>query len=531
MRPTPVQLEQNDAFRRAFTLMNETHQSLFITGKAGTGKSTLLDYFCLHTAKKPVVLAPTGVAALNVRGQTIHRFFNFYIDVTVDKIQKKEIRPRNKKLYEKLETIIIDEISMVRADLLDCIDTFLRLYGPKTGEPFGGVQMIFVGDLYQLPPVVSRDESSIFESHYKSPYFFDAHVMREITVDTIELDKVYRQKERDFIDLLGRVRNNTPTEDDINALNARFDPDPKKNDSDFTIYLTTTNAAADAVNDDHLKALPGKTYISTAELSGDVSKEYYPTATELSFKAGAQIMLLNNDPKRRWVNGSIGTIESIRIDEEDNEYLRVRLEGENDIVAVYPFMWEVYKFKLQDNAITSEAVGTFTQYPFRLAWAITIHKSQGKTFNNVVFDIGRGAFAAGQVYVALSRCTTLEGLRLKTRLARHNIRTDPRIGAFMSAPAYAKSEENMPLEAKISLIQDAIKKGQALRLSYLKPDQTESTRIVDPAHVGDESFHGQHYIGLRGFCRERQDNRVFRVDRILKIEMDVAAPPKKKKAT
>lgn len=439
MRPTPVNLDQNDQFRRAFTLMNETNKCLFITGKAGTGKSTLLDYFCLHTAKRPVVLAPTGVAALNVRGQTIHRFFNFYIDVTVEKIKKKEIRPRNAKLYAKLETIIIDEISMVRADLLDCIDVFLRMYGPHNDRPFGGVQMIFVGDLYQLPPVVSREEASIFESLYKSPYFFDSQVMQQIGFETVELDKVYRQKEKDFIDLLGRVRDNTPTESDINALNARFDPDPKAKDGEFTIYLTTTNAAADAVNDEHLKALPGKTYISSAEISGDIGKEYYPTATELSFKPGAQIMLLNNDTKRRWVNGTIGVIESIRTDDDGNEYLRVRLEDDNEVVPVYPFMWEVYKFKLQGDAITSEAVGTFTQYPFRLAWAITIHKSQGKTFHNVVFDIGRGAFASGQVYVALSRCTTLEGLRLKTKLARHNIRTDARINGFMKQTKLLKA--------------------------------------------------------------------------------------------
>lgn len=431
MRPTPVNLEQNEAFRRAFTLMNDTQNCLFITGKAGTGKSTLLDYFCLHTAKRPVILAPTGVAALNVKGQTIHRFFNFYIDVTAEKIKNKTIRPRNAKLYAKLETIVIDEISMVRADLLDCIDVFLRMYGPDSTRPFGGVQMIFVGDLYQLPPVVGRDEGQIFDTLYKSPYFFDAHVMQGVHFDTVELDKVYRQKEKDFIDLLGRVRDNTPTEGDINALNARFEASPQTTPGTMTIYLTTTNAAADSVNDEHLRALAGKTYISSAEISGDVGKEYYPTATELSFKIGAQIMLLNNDAKRRWVNGTMGVIEAVRGDDDGNEYLRVRLEDDNEVVDVYPFMWEVYKFKLNDGAITSEAVGTFSQYPFRLAWAITIHKSQGKTFHHVVFDIGRGAFAAGQVYVALSRCTTLAGLRLKTKLARHNIRTDARITNWM----------------------------------------------------------------------------------------------------
>lgn len=545
MRPTPVKLDQNDAFKRAVDLMNNTQTPLFITGKAGTGKSTLLDHFILNTTKKCVVLAPTGVAALNVKGQTIHRFFNFYIDVTPEKIKKKEIKPRNAKLLKVLETIIIDEISMVRADILDCIDTILRMYGRDASQPFGGVQMIFVGDLYQLPPVVSRDEGEIFETHYDSPYFFSARVMKDVAFDIIELEKVYRQKDLEFVELLNRVRNNGTTDEDIALLNTRvigdshalrysLSPLPLKGEAgrgqnDLTIILTSTNAGADGVNDTALSQLPGRTYQSMAEISGDFTKEYYPTATDLKFKIGSQIMMLNNDSKKRWVNGSIGVVTDYTRDEDGNDVVRVRLNGERDTVDVQPFLWEVFKSKVVDGQIVSDAVGTFSQLPFRLAWAVTIHKSQGKTFDHVIVDIGRGTFATGQLYVALSRCTSFDGLHLKTPIKASHIRVDYRIPKFMTNFQYQKSAARVSVDDKFAVIDRAIRARTPIKITYLKPNDTKSSRVIDALSIGTEEYMGKPFTGLRAFCHERQDNRIFRVDRILEIEtVDLPVIAKKK---
>jgi ATP-dependent DNA helicase PIF1 len=426
-----MSLELNDQFKQALAKA-DSNQNLFITGRAGTGKSTFLEYFCAHTQKKVVVLAPTGVAALNVKGQTIHRFFNFYIDVTPQKIRDKKVRPKDPALFKKLETIIIDEVSMARADLLDCVDTFLRLYGPVPNQPFGGIQMIFIGDLYQLPPVVMENEAEIFATYYQTPYFFSAPAFQEFSVEIVELEKIYRQKDQTFVELLNRVRNNLVGDADIISLNSRFQPEFKPADDQFYIYLTTTNKKADEINHTHLQALDGEMHQSTAVIKGEFGKEYFPTSTILQFKIGAQIMLLNNDLKKRWVNGSMGVIEAIKKDEDGEPYLHVRLQDNDRTVKVYRFEWEVYRFSFDGQTLLSEAVGTFTQYPFRLAWAITIHKSQGKTFEKVIVDIGAGTFATGQIYVALSRCTSFEGIILKTPIRKNHIRTDLRISSFLS---------------------------------------------------------------------------------------------------
>ena len=447
-----VKLDLNPQFKQALRLLEENGQHLFITGKAGTGKSTLLDYFCNSTKKKPVVLAPTGVAALNVKGQTIHRFFNFYIDVTLEKIRNKGTRPRDPKLYRKLKTIIIDEASMLRADMLDCIDVFLRMYGPNASQPFGGIQMVFVGDLYQLPPVVSRDEQNIFRNHYATPYFFSAKALEPVVLDVVELETVYRQKNEQFVSLLNKIRNNSVEDRDIEELNQRHSPDatPSENEN-FSINLTTTNKKADEINAAQLNALAGRLHKHGAKVCGDVGKEYYPTVTDLRYKVGAQIMLLNNDQKNRWVNGSIGIIEASKRDGGE-EYLCVQLHDSHKRVSVYPFTWEVYKFSLKDGAIVSEPIGSFTQYPFRLAWAVTIHKSQGKTFDRVVIDLGYGTFASGQTYVALSRCTSFEGMRLKVPIKKKHILTDPRICKFLTNHAYKKAAKNLSFEAPGSRI-------------------------------------------------------------------------------
>ena len=353
------EIEINPQFQQALDLINEGKQNLFITGKAGTGKSTLLDYFCANASKTPVLLAPTGVAALNVKGQTIHSFFNFYVDVTPEKIKKKDTKPKDTKIYEKLKTIIIDEVSMVRADLLDCVDTFLQIYGPKKAKLFGGVQMIFVGDLYQLPPVVTGEEKEIFTTHYDSPYFYSSHALKNTELEIIELDKVYRQKDIEFVELLNRIRNNSVESSDIEHLNSRFEPKNKPDTDDFYISLTTTNKKADEINDKHLHAIKEEVHTSKAEIKGNFGKEYFPTATKLQFKIGAQIMLLNNEQKRKWVNGSIGVIESIKKNRNGEEYINIRLHDNYKLVSVYPHAWEVYRFSFDGTGIR----GSMEEHP------------------------------------------------------------------------------------------------------------------------------------------------------------------------
>lgn len=423
-------IDLNPQFERALRLLRDGQRSVFITGKAGVGKSTLLNYFCKTAKKKPVVLAPTGVAALNVRGQTIHSFFNFYIDVTPEKIAEKKITPKKRALYEQLTSIIIDEVSMVRADLLDCIDAFLRLYGPKPGRVFGGVQMVFVGDLCQLPPVVSNDELPIFSQLYRSPYFFSARVFRDFPFDVVELDHVYRQKEERFVSLLNRVRNNCVGPAELAMINERVDEDFVPTGDEYFIHLTTTNKNADDINEGCLRKISGRIHCYKAEIEGDVGKEYYPTAVNLEFKIGAQIMMLNNDPRKRWVNGSVGKVEAVQeIDGKD--VVTVRFLHSDSYAHVTRFQWDVVRFSLKDDAIEAESVGSFTQFPFRLAWAVTIHKSQGKTFDRVIINVGRGTFASGQLYVALSRCTTFGGVVLSAPIKRHHIFADPRVQRFL----------------------------------------------------------------------------------------------------
>jgi len=438
--------------------------------------------------------------------------------VTVQKIREKKIRPRNPKLYKKLRSIVVDEVSMLRADLLDCMDAALRLYGPDAARPFGGVQMIFVGDLYQLPPVVTSEEKEIFSRHYKTPYFFSAHALEGMDLEIVELEKVYRQKDQTFVALLNRIRNNSVDEDDIARLNERFDPKPAPHDKAFSIHLTPTNRRADEINEARLAALKGKTHTVAAEISGDFGKEYYPTSAELKFKAGAQIMLVNNDRDGRWVNGTIGVIKALKKDEDGASYLEVILQEGDEPMAVYPFTWELYRFKLEDGVIVSEAIGAFRQFPCRLAWAVTIHKSQGKTFEKVVIDFDRGTFTAGQVYVALSRCTSFEGIVLKTRVKKHHIRTDYRIFDFLTGYHYRRSEMTLPLESKIALIKNAIDERAKLNLTYLKANDTKSERVVIPLSVGPETYMGRTFPGMKAFCTKTQEERMFRVDRILRIQ-------------
>lgn len=497
----PLQLEITPEFKEAFDLVCNSREHLFITGNAGTGKSTLLDYCRKNCRKNLVVVAPTGVAALNVQGQTIHRFFGFPVNVTPEKIKNFQILPRAKRIYKQLQTLIIDEASMLRADILDCIDAFLRLYGPGEDMAFGGVQLVLVGDLYQLPPVVSSAERSFFVGKYDSPYFFSAEVCRGINLRVVELNKIYRQKDNAFIELLSRIRHNIASAEDIRTLNSRLHaPLP---DDDFCISLTTTNKLADDINAAGLARLDNPVYISNAVIDGCFKEDSFPSAETLELKTGAQIMFLNNDMKGRWVNGTLGTIEEIKSGSEKIRFLRVRLQNSQKLVEVFPYTWEIYKYALLGKEIVSEVAGSFTQFPVRLAWAVTIHKSQGKTFDRLRLNVGGGTFAAGQLYVALSRCTSFAGLSLDAPVSAAHILTDERIANFMSRCA---GLAGLSSADKIHLLQKAAFRRQKLEISYRKTTGELSRRVIIPLRVKDEN--------IQAFCVQRRQQRCFNIGRI-----------------
>ena len=405
---------------------------MFLTGNAGTGKSTILDIFRQETKKKIAILAPTGVAALNVKGQTIHSFFGFRPDITVEKI-KRFYRNKNKKgLFKKLEMIIIDEISMVRADMLDCIDAMLRLHGPDGNQPFGGIRMVFIGDLLQLPPVVRREEQSIFSTVYASPYFFSSRVFEDLDFEFVELEKIYRQEDDTFITILQAIRNNALDEQHVERLNARFDPQFETPSNRFFIHLTTTNKKAQMINDFHLNRLFNERFKYTGNASGKFDTRMLPTAEELEIKVGAQIMMVANDREGRWVNGSLGKVVGVKAGTAgDDDILLVDLDDGTG-VEVEPYTWEMFKVEYNPakDTLQTEVTGSFKQYPLTLAWAITIHKSQGKTFDNVIIDFDRGTFAHGQAYVALSRARSLEGIVLTTPFKASFVLADSTVQTF-----------------------------------------------------------------------------------------------------
>jgi len=512
-------IELNEQFRHALEIMENSDRNVFITGRAGTGKSTLLNYFRETTRKRVVVLAPTGVAALNVKGQTIHSFFGFKPNVTPERVERVRFRSDRNNIYKNLDAIVIDEISMVRADLLDCVDRFLRLNGPREDRPFGGLQMIFIGDLYQLPPVVTGAEKSAFSSLYQTPYFYGARVFESLDMEFVELEKIYRQHDPGFIELLNAIRNNTVTEEQLGLLNRRCLPDFEPSPEDFYVYLTTTNELAERINGRQLDRLRGRLYTFRGTLEGEFGSEYLPTAVELQVKVGAQVMLVNNDPEGRWVNGSVGRVSGIEGGGRGEAAIFVELADGGE-VEVAPYTWEIFRFYVEEGKLKSETVGKFTQYPLMLAWAVTIHKSQGKTFDKVIIDIGQGTFAHGQVYVALSRCTSLQGIVLKKPIQKRHIRMDRRVVGFLTGFQYRKAEESLPLEEKVRLIKKAIRDRSAVEIVYLRPNDERTRRVILPKELGEMEYEGKKYLGLRAFCTRRREERTFRVDRILEMKLE-----------
>ncbi|MDO4320320.1 MAG: AAA family ATPase [Bacteroidales bacterium] len=426
----------NYEFGHVLTLINHTDRSVFMTGKAGTGKSTFLRYITENTHKKHVVLAPTGIAAVNAGGQTLHSFFHIPLKPLLpDDPEFAPARLRNRMKYSKrfvkllreLELIIIDEISMVRADTIDFIDRLLRYFCGNNRRPFAGKQILMVGDIFQLEPVVTSDAREILRRAYPNFFFFSARVFEDFHLVPIELRKVYRQSDSTFIAMLDRVRAGHPTRYDLAAVNARVGI-PVSGDDSGTLAMTiaTRRDIVDHINEEHLDNLSTPSFTFEAEISGDFPDSSFPTDRLLTLKEGAQVVFIRNDPERRWVNGTLGRVSFITAEE-----LRITLEN-GDTHTIDPEIWDnvEYGFDEEERTVTETVKGSFRQYPVKLAWALTIHKSQGLTFSRVNIDVGRGAFTGGQTYVALSRCTSLDGITLATPMRDSDIYVNPFVLKF-----------------------------------------------------------------------------------------------------
>lgn len=430
----------NSHFKLAFDALEYTDECIFITGKAGTGKSTLLKYFVANTSKACIVLAPTGIAAINVGGVTIHSFFRLPFRPIVEGDEEIHRFPRNSekfKIIQKTDVFIIDEVSMLRADIIDAIDQTLRLNSAYPDKPFGGKQMVFFGDLFQLEPVVQNNEVEqyLFNEYYNSHYFFDARVFRQIHMHCIELRKIYRQSDPDFIHILDTIRLNHADDLELNALNKRVDKKFVPSSDDTYVTLSTRNNVAAGINEFELMKLKGKEFIYRGDIEGEFNPKQLPTEMSLVFKEGAQVIFIKNNLDGKWVNGTIGKIQALQEDK-----IEVLLPN-GEIEEVRRETWENkrYFWDAVNRRVKSEVIGEFKQYPIKLAWAITIHKSQGLTFDKVILELSGGTFAHGQLYVALSRCRSLEGLVLREPIKQSDIIIDERVVRF--ARNYASLED------------------------------------------------------------------------------------------
>lgn len=497
----------NPQFALAAEMVNYTQKHVFLTGKAGTGKTTFLRHIKNTTHKNTAVVAPTGVAAINAGGSTLHSLlqlpFGMYIpnehaplpESTTDEyhnrhslLRKVKISNKRRKMIQALELLIIDEVSMVRADLLDMADTLLRYVRKQPALPFGGLQLLYIGDMFQLPPVVREADRPILAQYYKSPYFFDAKVIQQAPPVYLELTTVYRQRDESFVTLLNQVRNNCLDAAGLQILTSRYLPHFEAPKGEQYITLTTHNYQADNINGEALNRLGGKPFVYKAEVQGDFPQHMYPIDEQLKIKAGAQVMFVKNDQEKRYYNGKIGLVTEV-----DNETIKVQCKGETETIDVPKEVWRNIRYTYDKNnrEVTEEELGTFTQYPLRLAWAITVHKSQGLTFEKAIIDAGK-SFEAGQVYVALSRCTSLEGMVLRSALSPQILFTNERIAQF-------GSKDRMPhklpalLEAeKQKYLQEVLTKALQLQqgAQYLRTLLELNRKLPGVFHKSAEGWFG-----------------------------------------
>lgn len=438
-------MERNDELRIAWEFVENTGRSIFLTGKAGTGKTTFLKAVVEKSRKRSIVVAPTGVAAINAGGMTIHSFFQLPLSPFVPEAQIKskfDFGREKRKIISSIDLLIIDEISMVRADLLDAIDSVLRRYRDRY-QPFGGVQLLMIGDLAQLTPVVTPEDERLLKPYYDTPYFFGSKALAQTKYVTIQLEKVYRQQDDMFISILNHIRDGKPTAEDLALLNSRVMPTLSRSEESY-IRLTTHNNLANNYNDNELRKLPSRSFLFHAEIEGTFPEYSYPTGETLELKTGAQVMFVKNDPtaERRYYNGRIGHVTYV-----DDHRILVLCKGDSNAIEVEPLEWENTRYTLnpETREIETDVQGVFKQYPLRLAWAITIHKSQGLTFDHAIIDANQ-SFAPGQVYVALSRCRTLEGLALAQPLQERSIISDEQVNSYIDHQEQEaeKSIEQLP---------------------------------------------------------------------------------------